>query len=1085
MYKRAFNLMIIFAFIFSLFMPLKVVCAANPYSVVMVTNSSNNETIGTYSNYNDALKVMNNQTSTSTKVASIYKNGKIINSKYAIFRFKPNGSTINLYQNAGDWSAYTYTRPSSMTDTAFIDSNESKARIMLNGFKGWVDINSGDIIPISLLGTNAVNINASGLRLRSEASTNSSVLANITCSNSIFTYTSKTTNGGYTWYKINYEGKTGWVASGSWLSETTGASLNTYYYRYSSGNLLHRYAYHNGTSYTDYFTNLGPTPSYLTEGVHYYSFDGGIYLYSTLTTMLDDYRNDTYIHSINANNPNYAYYLYLPNKSVSKVTASELDSQITNTSSKLYGQGKYFKEAESLYGMNALSAFSTAKNESSSGTSKIALDKNNVFGYGANDSCPYDCAYNYSSVRDSIMDYAKNGLSSYMTAEATYYFGTHAGNKGSGRNVKYASDPLWGETQAAIAYSTDLKVNKRDYLANTIGVTKYGISNIPVYKDSNGNTIIYRMQNKNSSFKVYNIPVTVLDKVGNYYKIYADNSSYQYGYVKTSDLYVSNNQPVIDASDKTISLNSKFNIMEGVRATDSENGDLTSKITYEGNVDTGKAGEYKVTYKVTDNSNFSVSKTVKITVKGSSEPVIDASDKEISQYTLFDYIDGVKASDDTDGDLTSKIAYEGNVDTSKLGDYKVVYKVTNSNGKSVSKEVKISVIPNEKPSIEVSDKIVHLNGSFDVLDGVRATDKEDGDITNNIEVVSNNVKTDTIGEYEVVYSVSDSVGQKVNKTIKVSVVDKKLEQADGLFYLDYVKDINGKLQIKGYNTISGIDNSLDNTIKYYVEFENIDTGNIIKQEASRITDKGEMSKSIYSLDGKDYTYSWFKLNIDFSKLVLGNYKMYIISESTDYYSKNIINNKLNKTLESSYSSSDKNIILRRNYSYNCSPIELIIRDKNFVKKSADSYYNQFDKYTKFEFTSDNKLHLMGISYSYGADLSVGKNISRKIIFENMDTYETYIKDLGSITNGSYNVVLPEKDGYDKTRAWYDSNIDVSDIPKGKYIIYITTTSNIVDIYEMTEKLGRKLDGVTTKIDDKTYSFKVNYNHGSRIEMIIE
>ena len=32
------------------------------------------------------------------------------------------------------------------------------------------------------------------------------------------------------------------------------ASINTYYYRYSTGNLLHRYTKHNGTSYTDDYT---------------------------------------------------------------------------------------------------------------------------------------------------------------------------------------------------------------------------------------------------------------------------------------------------------------------------------------------------------------------------------------------------------------------------------------------------------------------------------------------------------------------------------------------------------------------------------------------------------------------------------------------------------------------------------------------------------------------------------------------------------------------------------------------------------------------------------------------------------------
>ena len=36
----------------------------------------------------------------------------------------------------------------------------------------------------------------------------------------------------------------------------------------------------------------------------------------------------------------------------------------------------------------------------------------------------------------------------------------------------------------------------------------------------------------------------------------------------------------------------------------------------------------------------------------------------------------------------------------------------------------------------------------------------------------------------------------------------------------------------------------------------------------------------------------------------------------------------------------------------------------------------------------------------------------------------------------------KSDNLDKTRAWYDSNIDLSDLPKGHYIIYIATSSNV-------------------------------------------
>ena len=49
---------------------------------------------------------------------------------------------------------------------------------------------------------------------------------------------------------------------------------------------------------------------------------------------------------------------------------------------------------------------------------------------------------------------------------------------------------------------------------------------------------------------------------------------------------------------------------------------------------------------------------------------------------------------------------------------------------------------------------------------------------------------------------------------------------------------------------------------------------------------------------------------------------------------------------------------------------------------------------------------------------------------------------------------------------YDNLFDISNIPIGNYVIYITTTSNITDIAELTEKLGRNLDSVTATINNK-------------------
>lgn len=118
------------------------------------------------------------------------------------------------------------------------------------------------------------------------------------------------------------------------------------------------------------------------------------------------------------------------------------------------------------------------------------------------------------------------------------------------------------------------------------------------------------------------------------------------------------------------------------------------------------------------------------------------------------------------------------------------------------------------------------------------------------------------------------------------------------------------------------------------------------------------------------------------------------------------------------------------------------------------------------------------------DLSTNAKVERKIIFENKDTLKLYTFDLGSITKGLYQVALPESDNLDKTRAWYDANIDISELEKGTYSIYVTTTSNKTDISELTDNLRRDLSARKTTINKKDYQLKLDTKNGNNIELIV-
>ncbi|MGM1018381.1 MAG: immunoglobulin-like domain-containing protein [Actinomycetota bacterium] len=75
------------------------------------------------------------------------------------------------------------------------------------------------------------------------------------------------------------------------------------------------------------------------------------------------------------------------------------------------------------------------------------------------------------------------------------------------------------------------------------------------------------------------------------------------------------------------------------------------------------------------------------------------------------------------------------------------------------------------PEITVPNKDeVEQGADFDALEGVTANDDRDGDLTSAIEV-EGTVDTDTLGEYDLVYTVSDAAGNEASATRTVTVVE--------------------------------------------------------------------------------------------------------------------------------------------------------------------------------------------------------------------------------------------------------------------------------------------------------------------------
>lgn len=475
---------------------------------------------------------------------------------------------------------------------------------------------------------------------------------------------------------------------------------------------------------------------------------------------------------------------------------------------------------------------------------------------------------------------------------------------------------------------------------------------------------------------------------------------------------------------------------------------------------------------------------------GNTLPVINASDIEIVEKQEFDPMTNVTAIDAEEGDITSKIKITANnVNKDKPGKYQITYEVKDSYEVPVTKTITVTVIADQEPVINVTDLITVLGEKLtkeDLINSITVTDNEDGKITTNITVDDSKVNYDTEGEYEITFTVKDSFGHIVTKTVKITVVEtpniEDMTESEGVFYFDYLDKINNKLQLRGYLTINGMNNTLKEDIVYLVTFKDTNNKeNEYVQSAERITDLTEITRPIFSPDGKTYTHAWFKIDLDVDSLPIGNYTMTVSALSDTHYSTALVTNKLYKTEVTGYKSEERTVNIKNNYSDRTSAVTLYIRDKDTPTKTVGSYYNQYDIWRTFDFV-DNKLHIKGATYSYGMNLAKDQKVTRTMIFENIETYKTYTYDIGSITNGLYQVALPESDNLDKTRAWYETSLDLTKLPKGKYKLYISTTANETDYSEFTDNLGRSLADKKITLDKKTYQFSLNKEKGNSIEL---
>ncbi|HHT50583.1 MAG TPA: SH3 domain-containing protein [Eubacteriaceae bacterium] len=245
----------------------------------------------------------------------------------------------------------------------------------------------------------------------------------------------------------------------------------------------------------------GIAPDFLEVGKTYYSPDGiRFYTDRDLTQR--------------AGNQNYySYFQWLPLRSGTNHKAEAFENLLKyygKNDSVMLGETHHFIEQGLKYGMNPVLIFQQANLESAYGTSTYAINRNNVFGWGAVDSDP-DQAYTYPNIGEGIAIHMNSQIAGYMKISDWRHSGPSFGNKSAGITVRYASDPYYGIKVASLYYTMDKLNGYKDYNAYKLSLLEDGerysvkrlSDNIQWYRTKAGlrNQVIINLERKDNKIK--------------------------------------------------------------------------------------------------------------------------------------------------------------------------------------------------------------------------------------------------------------------------------------------------------------------------------------------------------------------------------------------------------------------------------------------------------------------------------------------------------------------------------------------------------------------------------------------------------
>ncbi|MGM0095952.1 hypothetical protein IGI69_001139 [Enterococcus sp. DIV1083b] len=227
--------------------------------------------------------------------------------------------------------------------------------------------------------------------------------------------------------------------------------------------------------------------------------------------------------------------------------------------------------------------------------------------------------------------------------------------------------------------------------------------------------------------------------VGTYEVKYINGSVSQ-----TATISVVANQETVAAKDSTLYVGDAWTAADNfLSATDKDGNAVTiAEVTINGEVDTDTPGEYQVIYR---NGKAEATATITVLADQTSVKVKDSTLYVGDEWHAVDNF--VSATDKTGANVPfSGVTVSGTVDTSKEGQYPVVYQ--NGNQKATAT---ITVVANQE-TVVAKDSTLYVGDSWELADNfVSATDKKGQPLSLAELTTSGDVDTKVPGEYQVIY----------------------------------------------------------------------------------------------------------------------------------------------------------------------------------------------------------------------------------------------------------------------------------------------------------------------------------------------